>query len=401
MERSSDFAEPVIDILRSRGWCFPEEEQVRILITISSALVDDGDTYRIADSVEAELLNMDIRSIGAKSLPDPTQLKKSSRLQGPRILQITSVRDISRSSIEEFSGNSGSRRLLRLTLTDGQSEITALEYFHIPSIPTDVVPGTKVRLENKAAINSGILCLIPEVVTVLGGVVQSLYEEWQMKKKYSTFSRSSARLVHETEIGGPPRFEKLQVGTTKQQSAYQGKPSYYSGVISKVGVPTASETVGSGEAGQTSRQHSIHLKADNMNCDTRTCSAKERAEEKPSSSETRVKEVTESVPVQNQAASQKLLQKMNQPSQDGQYFRGRRHKGKGKQEELAVFTLDEWEKRKAGAMPVKENVLLDTSHDEYLAWQLQNQLDLEDSHVQRMHGTEEINNISMIYFFPF
>lgn len=72
---------------------------------------------------------------------------------------------------------------------------------------------------------------------------------------------------------------------------------------------------------------------------------------------------------------------MNQPSQDGQYFRGRRHKGKGKQEELAVFTLDEWEKRKAGAMPVKENVLLDTSHDEYLAWQLQNQLDLEDSHV--------------------
>lgn len=89
MERSSDFAEPVIDILRSRGWCFPEEEQVRILITISSALVDDGDTYRIADSVEAELLNMDIRSIGAKSLPDPTQLKKSSRLQGPRILQAT------------------------------------------------------------------------------------------------------------------------------------------------------------------------------------------------------------------------------------------------------------------------------------------------------------------------
>lgn len=85
--------------------------------------------------------------------------------------------------------------------------------------------GWQVRLENKAAINSGILCLIPEVVTVLGGVVQSLYEEWQMKKKYSTFSRSSARLVHETEIGGPPRFEKLQVGTTKQQSAYQGKPS--------------------------------------------------------------------------------------------------------------------------------------------------------------------------------
>lgn len=396
MERSSDFAEPVIETLRNRGWCFSDGEQVRILITISSALVGDEDTSKIADSVEAELLNMDIRSIGAKSLPDPTQLKKSSWLQGPKVLQITSVRDISRSSIEEFSGNSGSRRLLKLTLTDGQSEITALEYSHIPSFPLDVVPGTKMRLEKKAAIKSGILCLIPEVVTVLGGVVQSLYEEWQMKKKYSTFSRSSARLVHESDTGGPPRFEKLQVGMVAQQSAYQGKPSY-SGFISNVSVPTASETVGSGEASQAGRQHNIHLKADNINCDTRTYSAKEQTEEKPSSSETRVKEVTESVPVQNQAAAQKLLQKMNQPSQDGQHFRGRRLRGKGKEEEPAIFTLDEWEKRKAGAVPVKKNALPDTSHDEDLAWQLQNQLDLEDSHVQRIHGTE-VENIKMSMF---
>lgn len=44
----------------------------------------------------------------------------------------------------ESSGTSNNRRLLRLRLSDGHSEITAVEYSHIPSIPDDVVPGTKV-----------------------------------------------------------------------------------------------------------------------------------------------------------------------------------------------------------------------------------------------------------------
>lgn len=58
--------------------------------------------------------------------------------------QISSVRDISQSSVDEFLRNSGGRRLLRLCLTDGHSEITAVEYSHVPSIPDNVVPGTKV-----------------------------------------------------------------------------------------------------------------------------------------------------------------------------------------------------------------------------------------------------------------
>ena len=54
------------------------------------------------------------------------------------------MRDISKSSVDGISGNSGGRRLLRLCLTDGHSEITAIEYSHIPFIPDSVVPGTKV-----------------------------------------------------------------------------------------------------------------------------------------------------------------------------------------------------------------------------------------------------------------
>lgn len=58
--------------------------------------------------------------------------------------QIASVRDVTKSSVEDFARNSSSRRLLKLGLTDGYTEIAAVEYSHIPSIPDDVVPGTKV-----------------------------------------------------------------------------------------------------------------------------------------------------------------------------------------------------------------------------------------------------------------
>lgn len=58
--------------------------------------------------------------------------------------QISSVRDIAKSTIEGFSHSSSSKRLLRLGLTDGHTEITAIEFSHIPSILDDVVPGTKV-----------------------------------------------------------------------------------------------------------------------------------------------------------------------------------------------------------------------------------------------------------------
>ncbi|KAM3013056.1 hypothetical protein FF2_025965 [Malus domestica] len=60
----------------------------------------------------------------------------------------------------------------------------------------------------------------------------------------------------------------------------------------------------------------------------------------------------EAVPVQNQAAAQKLLQKMSQQNRDDRHSRGRQLRGKRRQEEEAVvFTLDVWGKIKAGAKP--------------------------------------------------
>lgn len=72
---------------------------------------------------------------------------------------------------------------------------------------------------------------------------------------------------------------------------------------------------------------------------------------------------------------------MSSPNSDNRHSRGQRNRGKGKQEEPTVFTLDEWERTKVGVKPLVKHELADTSNDEDLAWQLQNQLELEDSDV--------------------
>lgn len=93
--------------------------------------------------------------------------------------------------------------------------------------------------------------------------------------------------------------------------------------------------------------------------------------------------MAEAVPVQNQAAAQKLLQKLNQPNWDDRHSRGGKHRGKGRgrQEELPVFTLEEWERRKAGGNLAVRDELAGVSQDEALAQQLQNQFDMEDHQV--------------------
>ncbi|KAG6739585.1 hypothetical protein POTOM_057186 [Populus tomentosa] len=424
-ESSSKAAEAVLEILRTRGWFLGGIDQLNALIIIHSALSDDGDPCTVANAVESELLNMDLRSIGFKSLPDPNLLNKTSYLQGPKILQ--------------------------------------------------------VRLDNKAPVHNCIVCLNPKVITVIGGSVQSLHEEWQMKQKYSGFSRSSLRLSQETDNGGPPPFEKLQIGAPSHRSSrqairsglssrcymqlafdfsykekanipdyfkstsnstvqistetagntkvlpldsqrkadsvddkvrvaslrtsYKENPRYfqwrskedYHGSTSKSNVPTVAKTSGNAEPRPMDSEQKVDDDKD------KTVSLNESLEQKPNDSSARQKEVIETVPVQNQAASQKLLLKMNH-NQGDRHSKGQKYRVKNKQEESQVFTLEEWEKSNAGSKRLTKNDFPDTSCDEDLASKLQDQLDVEDFHVnilpfvhRRTHNTV-VDDIRMSMF---
>ncbi|CAN8244150.1 unnamed protein product [Cochlearia groenlandica] len=386
----------VVNALTSRGWCFKDVDYLKSLISeISSLIGGVGDkTVAIVDSVEAELLNIDIKLIGGKSLPDTTELRRCSHLQGPKILQINSVRDVTKSSSEEFLGSSNGKRVLKLALTDGRTEISALEYSHIPTINNDVTPGTKVRLENKAVVRDGLVCLTPKEVTVLGGYVQSLAEEWLMKKKYSSLSRSSGRQSQESKAGdGPPPFEELKIRSGSHHRDYH-KPTSLN-IFPSASESTIKHTSGekgeSSEVGANKKGIEKNLERNPADSDPKTV----ENQEKPSSSDTRPKQAVEAVPLQNQAAAQVLLEKMKNSSSNERQHHGRRGRGRGRgrgrqeeEEDSAVLTLDEWEKRKTGG-GVRATVdhPSDTTRDEDLAWQLQNQFDLEDSYGHEVQGT--------------
>lgn len=76
--REMDPCETIFETLIKKGWSFRDPVEIKTLIRSNNSL----------ESVESELLNMDLRSIGAKSIPDSTSLKKSSHLVGPKILQV-------------------------------------------------------------------------------------------------------------------------------------------------------------------------------------------------------------------------------------------------------------------------------------------------------------------------
>uniref|UniRef100_M8C2G5 RecQ mediated genome instability protein 1 OB-fold domain-containing protein n=1 Tax=Aegilops tauschii TaxID=37682 RepID=M8C2G5_AEGTA len=324
---SSAFSEDdsLLRPLAARGWRFRDaaDESIQALLHAPPS--------PSPEALEADLLDTDLRLFGGKSLPDraaATATKRLFYLHGPIVLQVVSVRDIYSSRVDASFKNPQPRRLLRFGLTDGISEAVAIEFSPIPFITEEIAPGTKIRLENKIPVNHGILCLGAKNVSIIGGTVQSLYEEWKMNQKFSGLSRPVLRLSQDDGVGPPP-FEKLDI---------EARPN-----------------------------RTFQLQAH---------------------------PVSEAVPVQNQAAAQKLLQKMAIP--EDRHGRGR-FKGRSKQEETPVFTLDEWERRKAGSsMSTAERHIQDTSRDEELARQLQEQLDLEDSHA--MPVTSEAEHLRMNMF---
>ena len=71
-------------------------------------------------------LQSDLRSIGARSLPTDIARSMDSRVTGPKILQIQKVKNVAVSSTKQ-QNPSLSKRLIRLQLTDGKVNISAIE----------------------------------------------------------------------------------------------------------------------------------------------------------------------------------------------------------------------------------------------------------------------------------
>lgn len=178
------------DSLTKEGWYLTDEGIAEL--KGSAEKITHSDIIRIA-------LDSDLRPIGRKFLPSDINSGRTEKLEGPCVLQVQKVRNISAPKDHEES--QGAPRMLRLQMTDGHTTCVGLEYKHLSKISLNTPPGTKVKLLGTVQVKNGLLLLDDSKISVLGGEVEHMVEKWELQRSLAKHSRSNIGAE-----GGPPPF---------------------------------------------------------------------------------------------------------------------------------------------------------------------------------------------------
>ncbi|CAG2196770.1 TDRD3 [Mytilus edulis] len=158
-----------------------------------------GDNARKDEKIIDVAKDTDFKEIGRKWLPEDVSKVSCEYVEGPGVLQIQKIRNVAAPKDNEES--QGAPRLLKLTLTDGHLNCNGVETEKLDKFGVNVPPGTKVLLKGTVAVEHGILLLNNKNCHLIGGRVEKMAENWELKKMLS--KQSKLRGVTE---GGPPPF---------------------------------------------------------------------------------------------------------------------------------------------------------------------------------------------------
>lgn len=145
----------------------------------------------------SEFLFADMNTAGDAVLPPNLHTCHAQEIPGPYVLQVDEIVNLSSPLRERYKETpAGCRRCLKLCITDGVQRIFGIEYRPIKDLMVLSPAGLKIALRN-VHIRRGLLFLVPEVVDILGGVVENLEAAHQ-------------RLVQ--EVNKPPRGRRNRRG---------------------------------------------------------------------------------------------------------------------------------------------------------------------------------------------
>ncbi|XP_070691966.1 tudor domain-containing protein 3 isoform X2 [Pempheris klunzingeri] len=178
------------DSLSKEGWYLTDEGIADL--KGSAEKITHSDIIRIA-------LDSDLRPIGRKFLPSDINSGRTEKLEGPCVLQVQKVRNVSAPKDHEES--QGAPRMLRLQMTDGHTTCVGLEFKHLSKLSLNTPPGTKVKLLGTVQVKNGLLLLDDSKISVLGGEVDHMVEKWELQRSLAKHSRSNIGAE-----GGPPPF---------------------------------------------------------------------------------------------------------------------------------------------------------------------------------------------------
>ncbi|KAK1167643.1 tudor domain-containing protein 3-like isoform X1 [Acipenser oxyrinchus oxyrinchus] len=176
--------------LSKEGWCLSDEGIEACTKSVDN--VPFNNIIRIA-------LNSDLRSIGKPFLPNEINSGRVEKLEGPCILQVQKIRNVSAPKDNEES--QGAPRMLRLQMTDGHTNCLGIEFKHLSKISLNTPPGTKVKLLGTVQIKNGFLLLDDTRIIVLGGEVDHMIDKWELQRSLAKHNRSNIGAE-----GGPPPF---------------------------------------------------------------------------------------------------------------------------------------------------------------------------------------------------
>ncbi|KAJ7522755.1 hypothetical protein O6H91_18G025400 [Diphasiastrum complanatum] len=144
-----------------------------------------------AEKCFLQFLSADLNVVGDAALPANVHSLHATELSGPFVLQVDEIVDISscmRDRYQERSAGLG-KRCLKLSMTDGVQRVFGIEYRAMPDL--------QVVIRN-VLIRRGLFMLVPEVLNVLGGLVEPLEE-------------ARARMVH--QVNKAPRGNRARQGS--------------------------------------------------------------------------------------------------------------------------------------------------------------------------------------------
>ncbi|XP_077866957.1 tudor domain-containing protein 3-like [Saccoglossus kowalevskii] len=147
----------------------------------------DGKDGKNIDVIIKAALDRDLKHISVPFLPKDINRGKLEKLQGPCVLQIQKIRNVSAPKSNEESKTAP--RVLKIQLTDGHINCQAIELKHIDRISLSTPPGTKIKLTGTISLQNGFLLLDTENTTVLGGIVEKLVTKWEVARSLARFTR--------------------------------------------------------------------------------------------------------------------------------------------------------------------------------------------------------------------
>ncbi|OVA17457.1 protein of unknown function DUF1767 [Macleaya cordata] len=144
-----------------------------------------------------EFLFSDMNLSGGGVLPENVHSLHLVDLAGPYVLQVDEIVNISCHLRDRYqNAPAGMKRCLKLCMTDGVQRVYGMEYRPIKDLEVLAPSGLKVVIRN-VNVRRGLLMLVPEVLEVLGGVVEDL-------------DAARQRLVE--EVNKPPRGKRTRTG---------------------------------------------------------------------------------------------------------------------------------------------------------------------------------------------